>query len=67
MIKYIFSDLDGTLLNPDGQLSDKDIAAVQASQMPISLISARSPQEMQSAVQQLALTYFLINFCNIFF
>ena len=56
MIKYIFSDLDGTLLNPDGQLSDKDIAAVQASQMPISLISARSPQEMQSAVQQLALT-----------
>lgn len=56
MIKYIFSNLDGTLLNQDGQLSEKDIAAVKASPLPISLISARSPQEMQATIDQLALT-----------
>lgn len=56
MIKYIFSDLDGTLLNQAGQLSEKDIATVKTSPLPISLVSARSPQEMQATVEQLALT-----------
>ncbi|KRM20985.1 HAD-IIB family hydrolase [Latilactobacillus graminis] len=62
MINYIFSNLDGTLLNQDGQLSEKDIAAVKACPLPISLISARSPQAMQPTVDQLSLTTFQVAF-----
>lgn len=56
MIKHIFSDMDGTLLNSRGELSSTTIAAVKASDRPFTLVSARAPLEMAKAIGQLGLT-----------
>lgn len=55
MIKHIFSDMDGTLLNPAGQLTDATIQAVKHTDIPFTLVSARAPMEMASTIQSLAL------------
>ncbi len=56
MINYLFSDLDGTLLNPAGQVSAANVQAIQASQLPVTLVSARAPIEMLGAINALHLT-----------
>lgn len=56
MIKYLFSDLDGTLLNPAGVVSATNVQAIQQSGLPVTLVSARAPIEMLGAVQALGLT-----------
>lgn len=56
MIKQIFSDMDGTLLTSTGELSAGTIAAVRTSPVPVTLVSARAPLEMATAIQQLGLT-----------
>lgn len=56
MIKYLFSDLDGTLLNSAGVVSAANVTAIQASGLPVTLVSARAPIEMRAAIDALGLT-----------
>lgn len=56
MIKHIFSDMDGTLLNDFGQVSPVTVEAVKTAQIPLTLVSARAPLEMQDAIRALGLT-----------
>ena len=56
MIKHIFSDLDGTLLNANGQLAPSTRTAIQTLNVPLTLVSARAPFEMQPLINQLHLT-----------
>ncbi|MDC2817422.1 HAD family hydrolase [Leuconostoc suionicum] len=55
MIKHIFMDLDGTLLNSNGDISDNNIRAIEENQIPITLVSARSPSEMKPIITKLNL------------
>lgn len=43
MIKHIFSDMDGTLLNSGHKISDKTIQFVRESNIPFTLVSGRAP------------------------
>lgn len=56
MIKHIFSDMDGTLLNNACQISDGNVRAIEDSQIPFTLVSARSPKEMVEVIDKLHLT-----------
>ncbi|WP_334331669.1 Cof-type HAD-IIB family hydrolase [Companilactobacillus sp. HBUAS59544] len=56
MIKHIFSDMDGTLLNNACQISDGNVKAIEDSQIPFTLVSARSPKEMVEVIDKLHLT-----------
>ncbi|WP_407890056.1 HAD family hydrolase [Levilactobacillus sp. N40-8-2] len=56
MITYLFSDLDGTLLTPTGQVSPTTIATIQDSGLPLTLVSARAPIEMLPPLAALNLT-----------
>ncbi|MFC6261886.1 Cof-type HAD-IIB family hydrolase [Levilactobacillus fujinensis] len=56
MIKHIFTDMDGTLLNSCGELSPVTRQVVRQSQIPVTLVSARAPLEMANAIKQLGLT-----------
>ncbi|ALO05040.1 Cof-type HAD-IIB family hydrolase [Lactiplantibacillus paraplantarum] len=56
MINYLFSDLDGTLLNSQGTVSPQTVQAVRKSGLPMTLVSARAPIEMRGAIQALWLT-----------
>lgn len=55
--KIMFTDIDGTLLNSDRQLSEKTIATIQQlkEEIPIVLISARMPSAMRHLQKQLGL------------
>ncbi|MGX4593493.1 HAD family hydrolase [Leuconostoc sp. JNUCC 76] len=55
MIKHIFMDLDGTLLNSNGDISDNNIRAIEENQIPLTLVSARSPSEMEPIITKLNL------------
>jgi hydroxymethylpyrimidine pyrophosphatase-like HAD family hydrolase len=55
MIKHIFSDMDGTLLNNRGNVSPTTVRAIKASRIPITLVSARAPMEMVPAIKALGL------------
>ena len=55
MIKHIFSDMDGTILNPDGNITDETVAAVKQSTIPLTLVSARAPLEMAATIDALSL------------
>lgn len=55
-IKQIFLDMDGTLLNEQGTVSDDNRRTVADSVCSVTLVSARAPMEMQATIQQLALT-----------
>ena len=46
MIKQLFTDMDGTLLNPQGELSPVTIQAIKAAQLPLTLVSARAAADM---------------------
>lgn len=56
MIKHIFSDMDGTLLQSDGKISENNVRVIKESQIPFTLVSARSPQEMTEVIAALDLT-----------
>lgn len=55
-IKHIFTDMDGTLLNARGALAETDRWAIYYSNLPITLVSSRSPIEMQPVIEQLQLS-----------
>lgn len=56
MIQHLFSDMDGTLLNSQGRLSDKNAELILQAGIPMTLVSARAPIEMQPAIAKLQLT-----------
>lgn len=56
MIRHIFSDMDGTLLDLSGQVSPTTVQALRDTGLPITLVSARAPMEMAPAIEALALT-----------
>ena len=55
MIKRIFTDMDGTLLNPQGRVTDSNARLIQDSEIPLTLVSARAPMEMRQALDTLGL------------
>lgn len=56
MINYLFSDLDGTLLDATGRVSQSTINTIEDSHLPLTLVSARAPIEMLPALTALNLT-----------
>lgn len=56
MTIHIFSDMDGTLLDACGRVSNTTIKTIRQSSLPVSLVSARSPREMMPAIIRLGLT-----------
>ena len=54
-IKRIFCDMDGTLLNSEGQVSDSNAILIREAGIPITLVSARAPMEMKEATDALQL------------
>lgn len=55
MIKHIFLDMDGTLLNSQGKISARTATYLRQVKIPITLVSARAPMEMTFAVKELHL------------
>lgn len=55
MIKHIFADFDGTLMNSKGHLTKTIAGAVRTSQIPFTLITGRSPVAMQKYLKRLNL------------
>lgn len=49
MIKRIFSDMDGTLLDAKGDVSERNAQLIKSAAIPITLVSARAPMEMKAA------------------
>lgn len=47
--------MDGTLLNEQGVVTDATAAAVRATPIPLTLVSARAPMEMAAAISKLDL------------
>lgn len=62
MIKRVFSDMDGTLLNHCGMVSDENAHLIKTAGIPMTLVSARAPMEMQAAVRKLDLKGVQIGF-----
>lgn len=55
MIKHIFLDMDNTLLQSDGSISSETRTFLNGLDIPITLVSARAPLEMQFAIEELNL------------
>ena len=55
MIKHLFSDMDGTVLNSKGQMSKITIKTIKESGLPFTLVSARSPQKMEKIIDKLGI------------
>lgn len=56
MIKQIFSDMDGTILNKAGKINPNTAKFLKNYPIPITLVSARAPMEMESTINELNLT-----------
>lgn len=56
MIKRIFSDMDGTLLDNTGVVSEENVSLIKSAGIPMTLVSARAPMEMTAAIEKLDLT-----------
>lgn len=54
-IKRIFCDMDGTLLNSKGKVSESNATLIRDAGIPVTLVSARAPMEMRDAVDALQL------------
>lgn len=54
-VKQIFSDMDGSLLDDEGRVSNENIAAIKEAGLPFTLVSARAPMEMAEAIEVLEL------------
>ena len=61
-ITRIFSDMDGTLLNNHGRLTDYNAQLIAQAGIPLTLVSARAPMEMKEAIDKLGLTGTQIGF-----
>lgn len=55
MIRHIFADLDGAIMNSKGHLTKTTAVAVRSSHIPFTLISGRSPMVMDKYVKRLNL------------
>lgn len=55
MIKHIFTDMDKTLLNDKGQINPKTVDYLRKIDLPLTLVTARAPKEMQFAIDDLRL------------
>lgn len=55
MIRHIFSDMDGTLLNSEGHVSPNNVNGIKDSGIPFTLVSARAPMEMAETIDRLQL------------
>lgn len=53
--KIIFSDIDGTLLNNERQVSDYTVAQISKLKIPFVLVSARMPKQMYYIQERLGL------------
>lgn len=62
MIKHLFSDMDGTVLNSKGEISEANINAIKKSELPFTLVSARSPQKMESIINTLGIDGIHVSF-----
>ncbi|MFU1875737.1 HAD family hydrolase, partial [Enterococcus faecium] len=56
MIKRIFSDMDGTLLDNTGAVSEENVSLIKSAGIPMTLVSACAPMEMMAAIEKLDLT-----------
>ncbi|MDO1604498.1 Cof-type HAD-IIB family hydrolase [Lactobacillus sp. YT155] len=56
MIKYIFFDMDGTILDDDGYITDESVKTIKETEIPVTLVSARAPIEMSEVINRLELT-----------
>ncbi|WP_390405325.1 Cof-type HAD-IIB family hydrolase [Lacticaseibacillus jixiensis] len=56
MIRHIFTDMDGTLLDSQGQLTATNAEKILSAKIPVTLVSARAPIEMAPAIDKLHLT-----------
>ena len=62
MIKRIFSDMDGTLLDNTGAVSEENVSLLKSAGIPMTLVSARAPMEMMAAIKKLDLTGAQVSF-----
>lgn len=62
MIKRIFSDMDGTLLDNTGAVSEENVSLIKSAGIPMTLVSARAPMEMMAAIKKLDLTGAQVSF-----
>ena len=62
MIKHLFSDMDGTVLNSKGEISEANINAIKKSELPFTLVSARSPQKMENIINTLGIDGIHVSF-----
>lgn len=62
MIKHLFSDMDGTVLNSKGEISEANINAIKNTGLPFTLVSARSPQKMENVINTLGINGIHVSF-----
>ena len=62
MIKHLFSDMDGTVLNSKGEISEANINAIKKSELPFTFVSARSPQKMENIINTLGIDGIHVSF-----
>lgn len=62
MIKHIFSDIDGTILDNKGRASSYTKSILGKSTIPFTLVSARSPQKMFKIIEQLGIQGIHVSF-----
>ena len=62
MIKHLFSDMDGTVLNSKGEISEVNINAIKKSGLSFTLVSARSPQKMKNIINTLGIDGIHVSF-----
>ena len=55
MIKHLFSDIDGTLLNDNSEISKYTKEVINRSNIPFTLVSGRSPQKMEIILNELGI------------
>ena len=61
-IKRVFLDMDGTLLNSQGEVSLTNAELIRNAGLPVTLVSARAPMEMREAIETLGLKGLQIGF-----